>query len=90
MKREVDEIECWGKGSLFHVRWGCIDKDLSWGDERLMRTLVWSLKLFNWESCSDFISYSGSNSGSHGSVLNGNILCLEYLDRLKMKRIESF
>ena len=29
------------------MRGACIEKALSWGDERLMRTFVWSLNLFN-------------------------------------------
>ena len=41
LKREVDEIELREEGSLFHVRVPYIEKALSWGDERLMRTFVW-------------------------------------------------
>ena len=47
MKREVDEIERREEGSLFHVRGACIEKALSWGDERLIRSFIWSLNLFN-------------------------------------------
>ena len=46
LKREVDEIECREEGSLFHLRGACIEKALSWGDEILKRTFVWSLNLF--------------------------------------------
>ena len=47
MNREVYEIERREEGSLLHVKGKCIEKALSWGDERLMRTFVWSLNLFN-------------------------------------------
>ena len=48
LKREVDEIECRIEGSLFHVRGTCIEKALSWGDERLMRL---ELKFIQWSLC---------------------------------------
>ena len=35
------------KGADSIMREACIEKALSWRDERLMRTFVWSLKLFN-------------------------------------------
>ena len=47
LNREVYEIERREEGRLFHVRGACIEKALSCGDERLMRTFVWSLNLFN-------------------------------------------
>ena len=47
LKREDDEIEFREMGSLLsHVRGACIGKALSWREERLMRTFVWSLNLF--------------------------------------------
>ena len=47
LKREDGEIEFREMGSLFHVIGACIGKALSWREERLMRTFVWSLNLFN-------------------------------------------
>ena len=47
--------------SSFHVRIVCIGKYLSWRDERLMRSFVWSLQVFD-ALCGYFSGVLGMNN----------------------------
>ena len=57
--------------SSFHVRIVCIEKYLSWRDERLMRTFVWSLQVFD-ALCGYFSVVLGMNN--IGDIIGRHVL----------------